>query len=749
MLKKIITAATRADIDNIIDIIESKYKDDYEWVPVGGNYSNLSTLQMLDKGENGVIERITNAIDAVLEKEYQKNPDKSLKNPRQTSEKYFGIKGGNLTNYETKEIPSELRNLVEVRVLESGQLGRPTIEIRDRGIGISAENIGKTILSLQSGNKLDKFYLAGTFGQGGSTAIPFSPYVLIVSKVDPYFDSSNKVAFTITKSVDDLGYKAPVYMYLIQKSTGYPFAIVDSDNEFDSGTSVKQIGMDINQYGRSSAIAPGDLSILHFINKKLFNPILPINVIELRDKVAHEVIKNNNNKRLSTGVNSRLNTSDKILEKGELETNYSYGGKVKLNYWIVSTYEDYKNFNDKMTPVLYTINGQVQGVETSNLFNKINKPYLHGHLVVNVDCDYITAVKSRLFTSDRARFQDNSYSSELRDKVKYLLENDQELVRYNKFFKEKMLSDNKDDLSAILNKKIENKLKMFISSGGIGKVKKEQEFVNIKPPRPLVDPPELFDFPTFLKITNKDPMEVELTKTVLINYNSDAKETFDIESKIQLYTKDESKLLFDGFKYYAQGHGIVMFKFSSDVKVGDSFELKMYLKDNEQNPDYTSTIHINVIDKKTENVGENKTEQTPPIKTYAHFRDDQYFQQYFSDDEELPSIINIEEESIDIHINMENRNIRKLVENINKNGENSEVSKVITDEYKTQIAFYHLLIQLNQDKLPEEKKLDLEQQNNELKRAALLITSMINDNLQVYITEGGSENELTRNDSEI
>lgn len=749
MLKKVLNAVTKADIENIIDIVESKYKDDYEWVPVGGNYSNLSTLQMLDKGENGVIERITNAIDAVLEKEYQINPDISLKNPRQTSEKYFGIKGGNLTNYQTKDIPSELRNLVEVRILESGQLGRPTIEIRDRGIGISTENFGKTILSLQGGNKLDKFYLAGTFGQGGSTAIPFSPYVLYVSKVDPHFDSSNRVAFTITKSVDDLGYKTPVYMYLVQKSTGNPFTIVDTDNEFDAGTSVKQIGMDINQYGRSSAIAPGDASILHFINKKLFNPILPINVIELRDKVAHEVISNNNNKRLSTGVNSRLNSSDKVLEKGELETNYSYGGKVKLSYWIINTVDDYKNFNDKATPVLYTINGQVQGVETSNLFNRINKPYLHGHLIVNVDCDYITEVKSRLFTSDRARFQDNSYSSELRDKVKYLLENDQELVRFNKYFKEKMLTDNKEDLSSILNKKIENKLKMFLSSGGIGKIKKEPEFVDpVNPPQP-VDPPELFDFPTFLKITNKDPMEVELTKTVLLNYNSDANESFDLESNIQFYTPDESKLLFDGFKYYSQGHGIVMFKFSSEVKIGDSFELKMYLKDNEQNPDYTSTIHINVVQKKTEEVGDEKTKQTPPINTYEHFRDDQFFQQYFADDEDLPSIINMEEESIDIHINMENRNIRKLIENINRNDENTNACKIISQEYETQIAFYHLLIQMNQDKLSEDKRLDPEEQSNELKRAALLITSMINDNLQVYITEGDDRDEFTGNDSEV
>ena len=749
MLKKILSATTKSDIENIIDIIESKFKDDYEWIPVGGNYSNLSTLQMLDKGENGVIERITNAIDAVLEKEYRKDPDISLKNPRETSEKYFGIKGGNLTNYQTKDIPAELRGLVEVYVLESGQLGRPTIEIRDKGIGISAENFGSTILSLQGGNKLDKFYLAGTFGQGGSTAIPFSPYVLIVSKVDPSFDDSNRIGFTITKSVDDLGYKTPVYMYLVQKSTGYPFTIIDNDNEFEAGTSVKQIGMDINQYGRSSAIAPGDSSILHFINKKLFNPILPINVIELRDKVAHEVISNNNNKRLSTGVNSRLNSSDKTLEKGELETNYTYGGKVKLKYWIINTVEDYKNFNDKSTPVLYTINGQVQGVETSNLFNKINKPYLHGHLVVNVDCDYITEVKSRLFTSDRARFQDNSYSLELRDKVKYLLENDQNLVKYNKYFKEKMLSDNKNDLSDILNKKIENKFKLFISTGGIGKVKKDPEFIPIDSHHKEVEPPELFDFPTFLKITNKDPMEVELNKTVILNYNSDANEKFDIENNIQFYIEDEDRLLFDGFKYYAQGHGIVMFKFSSDVKIGDSFELKMYLKDNDQNPDYTSTIHINVVDKKQEDVGEEKTEQIPPINTYTHFREDSFFKQYFADDEELPTIINIEEESIDIHINMENRNIRKLIDNVNKDNENSGASKIISDEYVKQIAFYHLLLQYNQEKISEDKKLSQEEQNDELKRAALLITSMINDNLKVYMTEGENKDELTRNDTEI
>ena len=68
MLKKLFNAGSVKDIDELIKLIESKY--DVEWIPVGNNESNHSTYQMLERGENGIIERLTNAIDAVIEKEY-------------------------------------------------------------------------------------------------------------------------------------------------------------------------------------------------------------------------------------------------------------------------------------------------------------------------------------------------------------------------------------------------------------------------------------------------------------------------------------------------------------------------------------------------------------------------------------------------------------------------------------------------------------------------------------------------------
>lgn len=147
MLKKLFNANSVKDINELIKLLESRY--DTEWIPIGDNESNHSTFQMLERGENGIIERLTNAIDAVIEKEYFLNPDENLKSPRKSSEKYFGIKEGNLANYNNKDINKELKDLVKLNVLESNKKGRPTIEIRDYGIGLSSEEFAKTILSLQ------------------------------------------------------------------------------------------------------------------------------------------------------------------------------------------------------------------------------------------------------------------------------------------------------------------------------------------------------------------------------------------------------------------------------------------------------------------------------------------------------------------------------------------------------------------------------------------------------------------------
>ena len=748
MLKKLFDAKSVKDINELIALLEDKYET--EWVPIGNNESNHSTFQMLERGENGIIERLTNAIDAVIEKEYYLNPDIELKSPRMSSEKYFHIKEGNLANYNIKDVDKDLKNLVVLNVLESNKKGRPTIEVRDYGIGLTSAEFGKTILSLQGGNKLKKFYLAGTFGQGGSTANIFSRHTLFISKPIPQKDKSNKIAFTITKEFDDLDYKTPIHKYLVLKSTGCPITVEDIDNEFEPGTLVRHIEMNINQYGRSSAKAPGDNSIYHFVNKKLFNPILPIKIVESRIEVDKTNIERHNNSIVAMGCNSRLNDNDNVKYNDRLIVDYIFGGIITVNYWIIDNKDAYKNYNDKSTPVLYTINGQVEGNETSNFFDKISKPYLLNHLIVNVDCDKMEdRIKARLFTSDRAKFQDNDYTDTLRKKVVTLLTEDQKLIELNRFYKEQMLSESNENMSEELNKKIENKLKTFLNTGGIGNVSKE--IPAPKPPKPgpypPTDPPELFEFPSYIMISNKDNYELPINKDLVLNYVSDAdQEKYSMEDNLSFIVEKDNALLFDGFKFYKNGHGIINYKLSPEVKVGDEIFLKLFIKGYDDDENLSSSIIIKVVEKDKDD--ENKNEQTkqpPKINTIPVFRDSMKFDELFSDDEEVPCVLKDSQESIEIYVNMENKSLRKLQENITKGSDNSATVKILNDEYIKQIAYYNLILKVNEGKKNEEERMTENAKNEELKRAAILITGMINDNLQIYITE--SENKIGTEES--
>src|SRR5206468_3803658 len=62
-----------------------------------------------------------------------------------------------------------------IRMFDGLVKKQPTLEVRDFGVGLTAGLIPDTILSLNATNKITKPYLAGAYGQGGSTALAFSP----------------------------------------------------------------------------------------------------------------------------------------------------------------------------------------------------------------------------------------------------------------------------------------------------------------------------------------------------------------------------------------------------------------------------------------------------------------------------------------------------------------------------------------------------------------------------------------------
>jgi len=186
------------------------------WHPFGNNPSNISTVNLATKPGRSLTERLTNADDASLEE--RSTPGVSPpRSPREAAKQWFGrpVSGPDdgLFNWDYAEAGYDKR--IAVIVNPSGIEAAPTIDVTDDGIGLKPEQFPSTILSLQSGNKIQKWYLIGAFGQGGASTLAFCEYALIVSR--PRLDPKT-VGFTVVKvlRLSEL-YKEDTYAYLALK----------------------------------------------------------------------------------------------------------------------------------------------------------------------------------------------------------------------------------------------------------------------------------------------------------------------------------------------------------------------------------------------------------------------------------------------------------------------------------------------------------------------------------------------------
>ena len=214
-------------------------KSKMRWEPVGKRKNNLATINIGTDPASGVVERITNAIDAILEKEWKEQGEpEGIRTPRRASELWYDIEDGKLSRIESardKKIENLSKRII-VTLYESGQNTKPTVEIRDKGIGLEPEQFSKTILDLNGNNKIEKHHLMGAYGQGGSTALSYNNLTLIISK--PFFSDqrkTKKVAWTVVRiNEGDINKdKHEWYEYMVENSTGQPFTTEISDEEFD------------------------------------------------------------------------------------------------------------------------------------------------------------------------------------------------------------------------------------------------------------------------------------------------------------------------------------------------------------------------------------------------------------------------------------------------------------------------------------------------------------------------------------
>lgn len=494
----------------------SKYAEtnpSIEFVPVGRRPNNRGAIEVASDAGRSMIERVTNMLDALLELEHEKHGGKpTCRSPREAGGAWLGVpeKEGLAALSHKKRQDLAARAVVRLEPGEGTQSRLLTVV--DNGIGISPERLESTILSLNESNKIQKHYLAGTYGQGGSSTFAFCKYAVIVSR--RY--QSDRVGFTLVK-YEDLPaeeFKTGRYVFLVENDA--PLEVHAAPDDIECGTIVRHFGYDLTGY--TSPLGPN--SVYGTLGRIMFDPVSAIR-FENRVHGYNRTIKGARN-----ALNGAVDDGDDDQKGPTLDHhvplfNISLGdyGSIGIEYWVLQRPESKgkrrprpaENFVDPRKPVVLTHNGQNQGELSGRIIKDAKDgadlPFLQtqGRIICHVNCDRLSAnAKRLLFSSTREQSREGYMLQRIRSELVGALRADDELIRLNEKAREQSLKEKDENAKKSMRRQV---AKLLRTSGAAlevaGGTTSSKEGGRETPPRPTPPRPlpiEPKDPPTFIRI---------------------------------------------------------------------------------------------------------------------------------------------------------------------------------------------------------------------------------------------------------
>ena len=432
----------------------------FVWHAFGDKTSNVSTINLATKPGRSLTERLTNAIDAILDERAipgVPGPDSA----RKAASLWFGRPETEPNNGLYKMKLNNIDKKVSLLLLNSEILKEPTIDVLDHGIGIAPEEMRDTILSLHEGNKITKKHLVGAFGQGGSSTIAFSDYVLFLSR---HKDNKAAISFSIVKLLNlSDEYKMDCFVYLTQKGDDgklkiptftlneEPMSIYNLGEDgslslpnLECGTLVRHYNFKLTNLEKGFQATPGNL--YHFLHSSLFDPLLPFRIFDLRNGAdgKSELVSGSRN-RLMKLVEKSEEGKDQTVQMRHhraMEFHVPFGSLdpcIGIEYWVVFHYrkakvkgkeisklrQSHETFVEKGHPIIVTVNGQNQGQLTMRLIKDVDLPMVARHIVVHIDATNSNKkVRRDLFSSTREGLKDGPVFEGIKDVLHAMLRED-------------------------------------------------------------------------------------------------------------------------------------------------------------------------------------------------------------------------------------------------------------------------------------------------------------------------------------
>lgn len=496
-------ALIRADseVDVITILKDAGYWDDpTAWRLFSDNENNYSVIgNQQGEAVAAFVEKITNSVDARLVNACRLAGDDpeaadAPQSMREAIARYFEEKSspkeadGRISDWADSKATAEGRLLTVAATGYGAKLGQPSLTVADQGEGQTPDEFPNTFMSLQKSNKLRIPFVQGKFNMGGTGALNFCKFQLVVSRRSPGLlgtaasERDKQWGFTIVRREPPSGgtkssvfkYLAPVVIdgqdrrgVLAFSADDWPILPEANKDVRDAYYRGSPYGSMIKLYEytwqgtKSNIVWSGD-GLLRRIDIGLPELALPVRVFECRKDYGGGAGSFATN---ALGLVARLDRD----REGNLEGEKPIGGVIALDDGKQIRLRVYafkpdkaKQYRNVKHGVVFGVNGQMHAAYHSDLFKrqKVGLSYLADSLLVFADCTAIDGqTREDLFMNSRDRIRDTALSRQLESKLESFLRGEPTLRALHTQRRQESIQDKlKDDkpLSDVLQKLMRN-----------------------------------------------------------------------------------------------------------------------------------------------------------------------------------------------------------------------------------------------------------------------------------------------------
>ena len=506
---------TYEDVNKLLQALKSR-ADDLNHV--GDIATNQGAINIYENPAHALIERITNAMDAILELMRIKHPKITARSPHEFVSKIWDIESVSKLSINDPKL-KQLKKLINIELADSGNREKPTVIVSDSGIGIHPSEAKDTILSLHGNNKKGKFYLHGMFGQGGSgTFASCEISVVITRKASIALDGKEDlVGITVVMKTHEDDEQLPSYKYLCDNDKNIPGFDPSGVVDFDNGVKVIHVGYDIGNTHKRPVYDKNGLS--GFLGQRMFDPALPVTFIGSRTN-PNDLNEGNPTVRTARGLSYRLGINSKGKARAVYNDKISISldkekGVVDVRLWLIHWPDGIQKtaksarqsfIPGNQNPIVFTNSGQtIDSLPSSWFRKKTGLGLIAEGVVIDIAIDKLNhKEKASLVGGNRKLVQTGLYA-EIMEHIIDRLNDDDKLKHWEEKFANRRVTREivDEELSKRLGEKIDTYLNRATGSievtGAAGekvggtddKEESKKKNLPVLPTRIICNPPDI------------------------------------------------------------------------------------------------------------------------------------------------------------------------------------------------------------------------------------------------------------------